>query len=152
MNISKRLENAINKLYIAFHNNSLHPEYCHSCAVGNICDNIDSWQHLTNYHGSLQLTYVGIVNEKFGRRINGYSPMELLQIEATFLNACGYELPLKRGSKRPDNPQDKELLFNGLSAVVALLCKFDGRENIMDCSKLFNYMNTSSKLRSIENI
>lgn len=139
MGTSKRLEQAIEKLYIAFHNGTLHPECCKSCAVGNILDNKDSWKNLSDRHGSLQLNYVGLVNQNFGRKFNGYSPVELLQIEAEFLKGCGYELPLNRSNRKPKNPTDKEVLFQGLSNAIALLCTLDGVENVMDYSKLFEF-------------
>ena len=50
-----RFDQAIKKLYNAFHSDSLHPECCKQCAVGNILDNTDSWKHLSNEHGSLEL-------------------------------------------------------------------------------------------------
>jgi len=139
MNSTLRFDNAIDKLYKAFHNNTLHPEYCDRCAVGNICENNNAWQHLSDVHGSLKLNYVGLVNEKFGKRIAGYTPMELLQIEATFLKACGYELPFAPNSVRPENPRDKNLQFDGLCAVVEFLCRLDGIPNVMDASKLFAF-------------
>ena len=139
MDTSKRLEQAIRKLYIAFHNGTLHPECCKSCAVGNILDNKDSWKHLSDSHGSLQLNYVGLVNQNFGRKFNGYSPMELLQIETEFLKGCGYGLPLNRNNRKPKNPTDKEVLFQGLSSAIAFLCALDGVENVMDYSKLFEF-------------
>ncbi|WP_047551167.1 hypothetical protein [Psychroserpens sp. Hel_I_66] len=138
MNTSNRLESAINKLYMAFHNNELHPECCKSCAVGNILDRTDAWQHLSDDHGSTKLNYLGNVHQMLNRRFNGYTPQELLQIEATFLKACGYQLPFRRkNNKRPENPQDKDLLFNGLSAVIGLLCQLDCVPNVMDYTKLF---------------
>jgi len=136
-----RLDQAIKKLYTAFHNDTLHPECCKSCAVGNICDNTDSWKYLSDTHGSLILNYVGRVNEGFGRKINGYSPSELLQIEAVFLQGCGYSLPLKRKSARPKDPTSKEILFNGLCAVITYLCALDGVDNVLDYSKLFEFEN-----------
>lgn len=145
MNTSKRLEQAINKLYVAFHNNTLHPECCMSCAVGNILDNTDSWRHLSDIHGSLKLNYVGLVNQNFGRKFNGYSPLELLQIEAEFLNGCGYSLPLNKNGKKPKDPTNKDLLFNGMYKVVAFLCEIDGVPNVMDYSKLFEFENTGPK-------
>ena len=51
MQTPKRLEQALIKLYNAFHNNQLDPEDCTACAVGNILDNQDSWKHLSNEHG-----------------------------------------------------------------------------------------------------
>lgn len=139
MKTSYRLDQALKKLYIAFHNKQLHPECCKCCAVGNILDRTDAWKHLSDRHGSTRLNYVGLVNQKFGKKFNGYSPLELLEIEATFLKACGYTLPLHHKNKRPDNPTDKNSLFNGLTAVIAFLCELDGIENIMDYSKLFEF-------------
>jgi len=145
MKTTPRLEQAITKLYRAFHSGELHPECCKSCAVGNICDNTDIWNYLTDTHGSLKLSYIGILNENFGRKVHGYSPLELLQIEAIFLKGCGYSLPLVRGSKRPKNPTDKNLLFNGLSATVNFLCKLDNIPNMINYSKLFEFENESPK-------
>ena len=143
MKTSQRLEQAIQKLYTSFHNNSLNPECCNHCAVGNICDNHDSWKHLSDEHGSTVLNYVGIVNEKFGRKFSGYTPIELLTIEAVFLKGCGYSLPLNHKSNRPKNPTSKETLFSGLSAAISYLCELDGVENVMDYSKLFEFENNT---------
>ena len=143
MKTSPRLDQAITKLYSAFHNGQLNPECCKSCAVGNILDNTDTWKYLTERHGSLSLSYIGRLNEGFGRKINGYSPSELLQIEAVFLQGCGYALPLIRNSKRPENPTEKEILFNGLCATVAFLCRLDGVDNVMDYSRLFEFENNA---------
>ena len=139
MKTSHRLEQAINKLYNAFHNNELNPECCLKCAVGNILDNTDAWKHLSDQHGSIQLNYVGLVNQNLGRKFNGYSPIELLKIEASFLNGCGYSIPLNRLGSKPQNPKDKEVLFNGLCETVAFLCALDDVENVMDYSKLFEF-------------
>ena len=137
METSIRLGQAIQKLYKAFHNNELHPECCKQCAVGNILDNTDSWKHFSDHHGSLQLNYVGKVHQALGRTYNGYSPLELLKIEATFLKACGYQLPLHHTYKKPKNPKHTDTLFNGLCAVVTLLCELDNVENVMDYKQLF---------------
>ena len=134
-----RLEQAIRRLYTAFHNDKLHPECAKQCAVGNICDNTDSWKHLSDRHGSTKLNYVGIVNQNFGKKFFGYTPLELLQIEAIFLKGCGYSLPLNHNGTRPENPKDKNILFNGLSEVIEFLCALDNLENVMDCSKLLDY-------------
>jgi len=137
MKTTARFENAIHKLYDAFNNDTLHPEYCHRCAVGNMLDNVDSWRHLTNRHGSLELNYVGIVNQKFGKRFGGYTPLELLNIEATFLKACGFALPIIPNSKRPENPTNKDLLFQGLAAVISYLCALDSIPNVMEYTQVF---------------
>ena len=141
MKTSTRLELAIQKLYVAFHNNTLNPECCKQCAVGNILDKTDSWKHLSDYHGSLELNYIGKVHQVLGRKFNGYTPMELLQIEATFLKACGYQIPLHFNHYKPDNHTDKDVLFRGLSEVVTLLCELEGIPSIMDYTQLFEFEN-----------
>ncbi|MEN8777389.1 MAG: Na(+)-translocating NADH-quinone reductase subunit F [Polaribacter sp.] len=145
MNTPKRLENALIKLYNAFHNNTLNPEDCKACAVGNILDNYDSWKHLSNHHGSLELSYVGKVHQNLGRKFNGYSPKEILQIEKIFLEACGFKTPLCHYNSKPQNPTNKEVLFNGLCKVVTFLCELDQVPNVMDYSKLFEYENNHAK-------
>ena len=139
METPKRLEQALIKLYNAFHNNELNPECCSACAVGNILDNRDSWKHLTNGHGSLELSYVGRVHQNLDRKFNGYSPLELLQIEKVFLETCGFTVPLCHYNPKPLNPTSKETLFNGLYAVVTHLCKLENIPNVMDYSKIFEY-------------
>ncbi|MAW95693.1 MULTISPECIES: Na(+)-translocating NADH-quinone reductase subunit F [unclassified Leeuwenhoekiella] len=145
---NSRFENAIQKLYRAFHANTLDPECCKSCAVGNILDNTDSWKHLTEGHGSLRLSYVGQINEAFNKRFQGYSPGELLQIEAAFLRGCGYQLPLKRNSFRPEDRTSKHILFDGLCEAITVLCKLDTIPNVMDYQDLLkskNFVSNSSK-------
>ena len=137
MKTSARFENAINKLYTAFHNDTINPECCKQCAVVNILDNTDSWKHLSDHHGATNLNYLGKVHQTLGRKFNGYTPLELLEIEATFLKACGFQLPLHYKNSKPKNPTDKEVLFNGLCAVISYLCKLDGIDNVMDYTKLF---------------
>lgn len=139
MKTTKRLDAALNKLYTAFHNSTLNPECSKNCAVGNICNNTDSWKNLSNNHGSLQLNYVGMVHQNLGRRFFGYTPLELLGIEKEFLKGCGFELPLNHKNKKPKDPTSKETLFNGLSAAISFLCVLDGVADIMDCSALLNY-------------
>ena len=90
MNTPKRLEAALIKLYHAFHANTLNPEDCTACAVGNILDNYDSWKHLSDAHGSLELSYVGTVHQRLGRRFNGYLPSEILAVEKKFLEEMNF--------------------------------------------------------------
>jgi hypothetical protein len=137
MKTTKRLEQALIKLYNAYHNNRLNPEDCTACAVGNILDNYDSWKHLSDEHGSLQLSYVGRVHQNLGRKFNGYAPQELLRIEKTFLDSCGFKTPLCHYNLKPQNPTSKDVLFDGLSAVVQLLCELDDIPYLLDYSKLF---------------
>ncbi len=146
MNLPKRLEVAINKLYSAFHNNELNPECCYKCAVGNILDNKDAWKNLTDRHGSMDLNYLGRVHQNLGRKFNGYSPLELLQMEAVFLKACGYSIPFGRFGNKPKNKLNKDILFQGLCAIVEFLCQIDDVENVMDYSEIFDYHKPSSKI------
>lgn len=146
MKTTARFDRAVQKLYTAFHNGTLHPECCRQCAVGNILDNTDSWKHLSDEHGATQLNYIGRVHETLGRRFNGYKPSELLRIEHSFLKACGYQLPIRHYNQKPGKPNDKEVLFNGLTAVVKLLCELDGVNDVMDFSKVFTFEKTSEVL------
>lgn len=145
MKTSFRLDAAITKLYNAFHNNELNPECCKQCAVGNILNKTDSWKHLSDHHGAIELNYIGKVHQSFGRKFNGYSPLELLNIEATFLSACGYKLPIHHKNNKPEYPTDKSILFDGLCAVIELLCKLDGVSNVMNYTKLFKFEKQSPK-------
>ncbi|AOW19786.1 Na(+)-translocating NADH-quinone reductase subunit F [Urechidicola croceus] len=143
MVLSERLDNAIQKLYVAFHNDTLIPECSKQCAVGNICDNTDSWKHLTDIHGSSQLNYVGLVHQRLGRKFYGYSPIELLKIETIFLKGCGFSIPYNHKTKKPIKTTSKDILFDGLCAVISYLCELDDVDNVMDYSKLFEFENTS---------
>ncbi|WP_339918306.1 Na(+)-translocating NADH-quinone reductase subunit F [Yeosuana marina] len=150
MRNANRIDAALKKLYVAFHENQLHPECCKQCAVGNILDNTDSWKHLSDHHGSVELNYIGNVHQSIGRKFNGYSPLELLKIEATFLKACGYKLPLHHKNKKPENPTDKEVLFNGLCAVVKFLCELDNIPDALeDYTKLFEYEEQKKELVAV---
>lgn len=143
--MTKRLNNSLIKLYNAFHNNELNPECCKKCAVGNICDNTDTWKHLTDVHGSVKLNYIGLVNQNFGKRIHGYTPLELLQIEAEFLKGCGYSGPIDKKCVKPEDPTNKENMFNGLCKVIEYICKLDNVPNVMDYTKLFEIENDEPK-------
>ncbi|WP_299119642.1 Na(+)-translocating NADH-quinone reductase subunit F [uncultured Winogradskyella sp.] len=148
MQTSDRFDSAINKLYIAFHNNSLNPEDCKQCAVGNILDNKDSWKHMTDLHGSVRLNYVGLVHQNLGRKFNGYTPLELLKIEESFLKGCGYRLG-QNYCHKPDYFKDKVILFNGLCEVVSTLCKLDNKKDMMDCSLLFEFKKFDTKIELV---
>ena len=141
MKTTSRLESALKKLYIAFYDNTLNPECCKQCAVGNILDQKDSWKHLSDSHGGLELNYVGKVHQTLGRKFNGYSPLEILKIENIFLSACGFKLPLHYKNEKPKNPTDKDVLFNGLFAVISFLCELDGVSNVKDYTRLFEIKN-----------
>ena len=137
METTRRFNEAVSKLYNAFHSQTLAPECCNHCAVGTILDNRDYWKHLSDFHGSLQLNYIGLVNQRLGKTFNGYSPKELLQIEYTFLKALGYNTPLAKGSSVKIHSTNN--FFKALSAVVSLLCQLDNYEDIMNIESLLDY-------------
>ena len=139
MQLPYRLDIALNKLYSAFYNDELDPENCCHCAVGNICDNIDAWKHFTDIHGSVKLNYLGRLHETLGKRINGYSPLELLSIEASFLKGCGYSLTSRNRLLKPAQVIDQEMMFKGLCGTIDYLCKLDGVENVMELYQRFDF-------------
>jgi len=142
MKPSNRLETAILKLYNAYNNDQLHPEDACRCAVGNILDQKDFWKHLSDSHGTSKLNYVGEIHERVGRKFNGYSPKELLEIEIAFLEGCGYSLPYSHTSSKPVDPTHPDILFYGLVHTVKKLCAMDGIENFMDLERLFQTIRT----------
>lgn len=144
METSKRFNQAVEKLHNAFHENKLNPLSCTQCAVGTILDNNHYWKEFSNYNGTLQLNYVGLVHQRLGRKFNGFTPLELLQIEKVFLQACGYSVPLHQ-YKFPNKKKNKEKLFKGLEAVIAQLCIFDNSPNVIDCTELFNTIQSVPK-------
>lgn len=141
-----RLEMALDKLYTAFYKEELNPENCCHCAVGNICDNIDAWKHFTDIHGSVKLNYLGRLHQTLGKRINGYSPLELLSIEASFLKGCGYSINSRNRLLKPAPVIDEEMMFKGLCATIDYLCKLDGVDNVMELYKRFD-LRVDEKLR-----
>ena len=108
-------------------------------------DKSDSWKYFSDAHGSTKLNYVGLVNQKFGKRFNGFTPLEILHIEKTFLKHCGYRVPLDHRNERPKDPLNKDRLFEGLCGVITYLCKLEGIPNITDYSKLFETSKTVIK-------
>jgi len=145
MNLPNRLEHALQKLYSAYNNDTLHPEDACRCAVGNILNETDSWKHFSDDHGSLQLNYVGKVNELVGKKFQGYTPSEILQIEFAFLQGCGYSLPLKYNGFKPNNPKDRNILFDGLCNAIQVLCKLDGVTNCLEITESFEKIKSTAK-------
>ena len=71
-------------------------------------------------------------------------------LEATFLQACGFEIPLHHKNKKPKNPTEKAVLFEGLSAVIELLCQLDKVPNVLDIKRLFELEKDSLKYELVE--
>ena len=129
MKTTKRFDNAVIKLYNAYHENRLNANQCTACAVGNICDNNESWKKLVMHHGKREFDfsqYIGNTKKVIDK--TGYSPEELLHIETIFLKKVGYPRYEK---------ETKEGQFLGLCAVIEYLCELDNIKNVMDYTKLF---------------
>jgi hypothetical protein len=137
MKTTKRFENAVMKLYNAFHENRLNGLKCEACAVGNMCDNDYRWNSDRDSiiaNRNIPLNY----QEK-----TGYSAFELRNIEYLFMMG----LRVKKLGEIPDTPKwsntdkDKDAQFKGLCAVVEYLAELDNIPNPMDYTKLFETEN-----------
>jgi hypothetical protein len=140
MKLPIRLENAITKLYTAFHEGKLEAEDCQRCAVGNMCDGNGTWWNIIQsarpkgYDSYLvkckmPLSFVPLENDVM--KATGYSSVELAKIESLFMLETIEET--------------KETQFKGLCAVVEYLCELDSIPNVMDYTKLFETENNKPK-------
>lgn len=140
MKLPIRLENAITKLYTAFHEGVLDALDCKMCAVGNICGG-ENWDTIPlfarntifNISGREWFTKEEIDEGMKEIKRSGYSVEEMVKVELIFLNAC----ERLRGTK--------EQQFKGLCAVVEYLCELDNIPNVMDYTKLFETENNEPK-------
>lgn len=141
---TQRFENAVKKLYTAFHEGTLEAANCNACAVGNICNNQREWaDYIGCGHGKSKVTkqyfdaivnaeeFVnGIIDHNKGLRViekSGYSPFELMNVESIFM----------RTAIDQENNQTQETQFKGLCAVIEYLAELDGIPNPMAYTKLF---------------
>lgn len=148
LEVPKRFENAVTKLYQAFHNGELQAADCEMCAVGSICDGHIHWAAYTDFGDPK--SKIGVVTKtenedhlRLGKKViddTGYSIMEILTIEKVFLFAMNF----KSYDEITEN-QAKSLQFKGLCAVIEYLCKLDGLENVMDFTSLFETENNKPK-------
>jgi hypothetical protein len=140
MKTTKRFDEAVMKLYNAFHENRLNAMDCTACAVGNICDGSSDWRYVEEYNmGSIGIS-MGI-NPEPCINASGYSLKELMNIESYFL----YGSP--RGCSRvfKNISKEKDEQFKGLCAVVEYLAELDNVPNPMDYTKLFETENDKPK-------
>lgn len=131
--MTKRFNNAVTKLYIAFHNGTLNALDCSACAVGNICDNKRDWIKVRRdlVTDSLKFDYY---KEKEALTLiskTGYSPKEIVHIEHLFMEKA-------MGGYRTYFIETRETQFEGLCAVIEYLAELDGIPNPFDFNKLFN--------------
>ena len=123
-----RYDTAVEKLYNAFNSGELNAMDCKRCAVGNLCDNNDEWVDVIPCGNSLKH-----IEENYRKRPmeglskypeyekglkviekTGYSPYELMMVEALFLDKTGHK-----------SGETKEEQFNGLIAVIEYLASLD---------------------------
>lgn len=151
MKTTERFENAVTKLYKAFHEGTLDALNCKYCAVGNICNNESFWAIATNNFKENNLKtnseYLDDVDEYLKKTGVGYSLIEIATIEKTFLVALGFVIPFNEiiWSIFHENAKDKEIQFKGLCAVIEYLAELDNIPNPMDYSKLFETENDKPK-------
>lgn len=128
METSNRFNNAVTKLYNAFHKGELNSNYCSMCAVGNICDNSSSWEYAGRFYTGKTYTAGALFNVgQHTVKKTGYSTEELINVERIFIRNVGLG----------QFDQTKENHFKGLCAVVEYLCELEGIPNVMDYTKLF---------------
>ena len=125
MKTTERFDNAVTKLYNAFHNGELEMEDCKKCAVGNIVGH-GNW---TCGSPSAYILDKKPIRDMFIRQNeSGYSKENLAKVEWLFIMA-----------HNDWNDTDKKAQFKGLCAVVEYLCELDGIPNVMDYKSLFEY-------------
>lgn len=132
-NLPKRFENAVMKLYNAFHNGVLDYGICTSCAVGHIVG------HGRWLFASPSAIFNGDYNslDEMDENESGYSIKELVMVERKFLLQF----------KDSQDPNNKESQFKGLCAVIEYLCELDNIPNIMDYTKAFETENDAPKFQ-----
>lgn len=140
--MTNRFNQAIDKLVTAFFNETLMKGECDKCAVGNIVGN--------RYWSDVFLTSLGlqrkknlnVANSEIVRRgvdhirKTGYSVDEMARIEFTFEQNTTYTTKCLEEAEisRDDLIQDQ---FNGLCAVVELLCEMEGITDAQHYKNIF---------------
>lgn len=150
---TNRFDDAVTKLYTAYHNNTLDAMDCKHCAVGNLCNNSDAW--IGCMLGFGRVGSINRINPSF-KNITNYSNQELATIELVFLYGIKdntKEHVFKNVISNDEvkaglfsKTEQKELQFKGLCAVIEYLAELDGIENPFNFDKLFNDDKEVSKL------
>lgn len=143
MKTTERFENAVTKLYKAFHKKELNGLDCTACAVGNIVNNDNEWWHHRETFGTVRK---GSENVAFA----GYNMQELLNVEMMFLYGHSGEKWLtnyKRSGTdlRPESSRYEEATFDGMCDVIKYLAKLDNIPNPLDYTKVFERENDKPK-------
>lgn len=129
-----RFNNAVTKLYNAFHNGTLDAFDCTACAVGNICNNQAEWSDLKGF--ICENPYAEQNKGHYIIKQTGYSVNELIKVEIIFVEHVSLS-------------NSEEDQFKGLCSVVEYLCELDGIPNVMDYTCLFETENEKPKYELI---
>jgi len=143
MKTTVRFDNAVTKLYNAYHNGELNAMDCTMCAVGNICDNSQAWIDNIAFDSVLQRVNNFLPNLTIEK--TGYSFEELIYVEQIFMFGKWKDKFYGNWSVG----KDKETQFKGLCAVVDYLCELDNIPNVMDYTKLFETENEQPKYQLV---
>lgn len=142
MKTTKRFENAVIKLYNAFHEGTLDAFNCKHCAVGNMCNNSFNWgSYADDRYITEKLSHKTTPTKE--ELSTGYNPEELANVEELFL--YGVRIGAEGMKWNLGYKQNKELQFKGLCAVVEYLAELDNIPNPMGYSKLFETENNKPK-------
>jgi len=132
MKTTKRLENAITKLYNAFHNGTLNAFDCSACAVGNLVGDAYWTGHIVvSTNNPIEITLWGGLFEDYHLEESGYTKGNLMKIEFKFLTAWKENCS--------NDSTNKDIQFQGLCSVVEYLCELDNIPNVMDYTSLFEF-------------
>ena len=135
---TERFNRAITKLVKAFFENDLAAADCRKCAVGNMCDGEGVWSNVfvTGIEGQVinEDQYIGLAKEIIDK--TGYSWQELARIEKTFEENTALSWSDYFWCNKSEIMEDQ---YNGLMAVVDVLCEIEGfdEEVTNETKKLF---------------
>lgn len=145
MKTTVRFENAVRRLYDAFHSGNLEAMDCKKCAVGNIVGS-DEWIYNSTLINEMrrELYSPEPMSIDIPNYCNsGYSGIELVNIERIFMHGRSRTKIYFKNDFRYNSPESQ---FKGLCAVVEYLCELDNIPNPMDYSALFETENNRPKL------
>jgi hypothetical protein len=131
MKNEKLFQSSIKKLVIAFMKGELNATICTACAVGNICNNNESWADIRDVNTFKEVTACSSYLEKQALKCiqkSGYSFEELMKIEKQFLIGVGMHNGIEINhidfwhyNKLVDIGEADSINFTGLMAVVDVL-------------------------------
>ena len=140
MKTTERFDNAVSKLYTAYHVGVLNKMDCGKCAVGNMCDGNEKWVYdIDDFRIIDKYTDLSELQDRKNYFNTGYSALEIAEIENIFMFGKNLqETKVYFDQAEFDN-------FKGLCAVLEYLCELDNIPNVMDYTRLFESENNEPK-------